>query len=186
MLPRGRTIDVLVDPEAEPQLARLVTRRRETSVDVPVVAVLRRDLKSLDERYATQVLVNLYPVGRLSREDAAAYGPILEELLKTDGLYGACEGRIIAGWPMPSASRPGTAAVVEGDYRVKLWLALPAQLEAFLDRGTHRAAALDPRTLLLPEFASRPPRRFGWWKRGRGCLYLLVAALPAVATLLRS
>jgi hypothetical protein len=170
MLPYGRTIDVVVDPEREPELAKLVGKRREMAVEVPVVAVLRRDLKSLDERYATQVLINLYPVGRLSREDAAAYGPILDELLESDGLHGACEGRIIVGWPMQSPPRPGTGAVFQGDYRVKLWLALPAQVEAFLDRGTYRTAAFDPKKVPLPEIPWHPPERFEWWKKRRGCL----------------
>ncbi len=165
MLPYGRTIDVVVDPEREPELAKLVGKRRETAVEVPVVAVLRRDLKSLDERYATQVLINLYPVGRLSREDAATYGPILDELLESDGFHGACEGRIIAGWPMKSPLRPGKGAAFQGNYRVKLWLALPAQLEAFLDRGTYLTAAFDPEKVPLPEIPPAPPERFGWWKR---------------------
>jgi hypothetical protein len=185
MLPYGRTLDVVVDPEREPELARLVGKRREAAVEVPVVAVLRRDLKSLDERYATQVLVNLYPVGRLSREDAVAYGPILDELLESDGLHGACEGRIIADWPMQSPLRPGTGAALRGNYRVKLWLALPAQLEVFLDRGTYRTSAFDPKKVRLPEIPLPPRERFESWRRRRGCLLpLLAVALPTAATLL--
>lgn len=176
MLPYGRTIEVVVDPERGPELAKLVGRRREAAVEVPVVAVLRRDLKSLDDRYATQVLINLYPVGCLSRADAAAYAPILDDLLATDGLHGACEGRIIAGWPLQSPLRPGKGAAFQKDHRVKLWLALPEQLSAFLDKGSYRGAVFDPRQTPMPETPWSPPERFVWRRERRGCLPFLGAA----------
>ena len=185
MLPYGRTVDVDIDPERGPELAKLAGRRRETAVEVPIVAVLWRDLKSLDERYATHVLINLHPVGRLSRVDAAAYGPILDELMARDGVHGACEGRIIADWWLQGPRPPGKGATFPEDYRVKLWLALPEQLGAYLKRGSLRGVAFDPRQVPMPEIPWSPPKRFQWSKLRRGCLPgLLVAATLVCASAL--
>jgi hypothetical protein len=184
MLPYGRTLDVVVDPERGPELAKLAGRRRETAFEVPIVAVLWRDRKSLDDRYATQVLINLYPVGRLSREDAAAYAPALDALFAAHGLHGACEGRIIAGWPLESPLRPGKGAAFQECYRVKLWLAPPEQLGELLDIGTPPRTAFDPRLTPMPEIPWAPPERFAWRKERRGCLPFLamvVALIWAIA-----
>jgi hypothetical protein len=180
MLPPGRTIDVVVDPGRELELSHLVGKRRETAVEVPVVAVLRRELKSLDERYATQVLVNMYPVGRLSRADAAAYGPILERLV-AEGLHGACEGRIIADRPPQSPRARGQGGATQHDYGVKLWLALPEHIEAYLDKGTYRAAAFDPRQTPMPVIPWSLPDR-SRRMRGVGCFPILIAGAVLLAT----
>ncbi len=167
MLPYGGTLDVVLDQVRDRELAGLVGERRETVVEVPVVAVLWRDRRSLDERYATQVLINAYPVGRLSREDAAAYGPILERLL-SDGFLGACEGRIIASLLRPPD--PAGGKDLSRTYRVKLWLAPPEQLEAFVERGLHKARTFDPKDVPLPDVPPPPPRPLAWLRRRRGCL----------------
>jgi hypothetical protein len=163
MLPPGRTIDVVVESEREAELVALVGKRREAVVEVPVVAVLIREVKSLDERHATQVLVNPYLVGRLSRADAAAYGPLLDALL-AEGLLGACEGRIIAGWPH------------QGNYSVKLWLALPEVVQAYLDKGAYRATAFDPAQTPPPDIPWSLPDRSRRTKR-LGCLPMLCAGV---------
>jgi hypothetical protein len=168
MLPPGRTIDVAVESEREPELGALVGRRRETVVEVSVVAVLSREVKSLDERYATQVLINPYLVGRLSRADAAAYGPLLDALL-AEGLLGACEGRIIAGWPH------------QGNYSVKLWLAPPEVVRAYLDKGAYRVTAFDPAQTPPPDIPWSFPDRSRRTRR-LGCLPILAAGAVLLAT----
>ena len=70
---------------------------------------------------------------------------------------------------------------MQRDYRVKLWLALPAHLEAFLDRGAFRTAVFDPREVPLLETPALPPERFTWLKKRRGCLLPVLAALPSAA-----
>ncbi len=160
MLPYGGTVEVVGESHYKPELFKLAGRRRRDAADIPIVAVLVREPDNRYDSNAVKVVVNGYHVGYLGRADAAAYAPLLDRLLATDGVHGACPGRIIGGWlrTWDEAVRGiGDRATTfvnhtsEGDYGVRLALAPPHEVRSYLDRSSPRRLVFDPSTVPLPE-----------------------------------
>ena len=98
MLPYDGTVEVVGESHYKRELFKLAGRRQRTAADIPIVAVLVREPDNRYDPNAVKVLVNGYHVGYLGRADAEAYAPLLDRLLATDGVHGACLGRIVGGW----------------------------------------------------------------------------------------
>ena len=80
------------------------------------IAALIREPHNQYDRHAVAVQIDAQKVGHLSRDDARAYGPVLERLA-SEGRVGACDAEIRGGW-----NRGGGD---EGHFGVVLFLAPP-------------------------------------------------------------
>ena len=160
MLPYDGTVEVVGESHYKRELFKLAGRRQRTAADIPIVAVLVREPDNRYDPNAVKVLVNGYHVGYLGRADAEAYAPLLDRLLATDGVHGACLGRIVGGWlrrwdDAVYDIADGVSTVVghteAGDYGVKLALAPPYAIDAYLAGHSYRRRIFDPNIVPLPQ-----------------------------------
>jgi len=160
MLPYDGSAEVVGESHYQRELFKLAGRRKRTAADIPIVAVLVREPENRYDPNAVKVVVNGYRVGYLRRVDAAAYAPMLDRLLAADGAHGACLGRIVGGWlrkwdETVFGTDDGIESFVRhteaGDYGVRLALAPPHAVSAYLESGNYRRRVFDPSDVPLPE-----------------------------------
>ena len=158
MLPGGGTIEITESDDRQPGLIRLAGEPRESSVEIPVVAVLCRQPNRRADPAAVRVVVNGYLVGYLEPKVADSLAPQLDWLLEHHQLYGACAAHITGGSRTLVRATEGQKAgrlQMEGEtYSVTLDLAPPEAVREYLAEGGFTRFVFNPEHVPLPE---QPP-----------------------------
>ncbi len=117
----GGRVDAVGEASYQEALGRCVGGKCEDGWDEEVTVYLRRQPSNPYDPQAVQVMVGGEHVGYLSRADAAAFQPILQNL-ERKRLVGACKGRVVGGWYRPM----GGHNVDEGHFGIWLDLVPPS------------------------------------------------------------
>lgn len=112
----GSEVPVVGESQYQQALSRICGGKSIDGHHRGCLAALVREPHNEYDRHAVAVQIDAQKVGYLSRDDARAYGPLLERLA-SEGCVGACDAEIRGGW-----NRGGGD---EGHFGVVLFLAPP-------------------------------------------------------------
>lgn len=112
----GSMVAVVGESHYQQALSRICGGKSPDGHRRGCIAALVREPHNEHDRHAVAVQIDAEKVGYLSRDDAKAYGSVLERLA-ADGCVGACDAEIRGGW-----NRGGGD---EGHFGVVLFLAPP-------------------------------------------------------------